>query len=414
MADLTRRTFLQASAAGAASAASKLSVAQAKDDDIPFAIVGCGAEGQRITKYMATVPGARLVAICDINPLNIPETKKFGPDAKVYEDWKEMLATERDLRAVLIALPEHTHAPAAMDAMNAGKDVFCEKPMAYSVDLCRQMLATRDKTQRVLQIGQQRRSNPLYYLAERLIQKEGLIGQVIRADAYWDRWTDWKRPVPKIDKDFSPWGFPTANHLVNWRLYRDYSHGLMTENGTHQLDACGWLSGERKPQYVCGMATARYDDDRETPDVVSAEYMFDGDVVVRFTQDFHQGFNYRGHYGELILGDEGTLRLGHQHELIVYDKRGKEQKVSIERLGNIELAGVPVMQQELVEREKLPLGLMWFSYENEMRIFANCVRTRVAPTCTGEIGLNSAAMTIIGTEAQAAKEFRHFRAADFA
>ncbi|MGH7129595.1 MAG: Gfo/Idh/MocA family protein, partial [Planctomycetaceae bacterium] len=334
---LDRRTFLKTAAVAATAAATKTALGGSTQETLHFAIIGAGGQGQRITDYFAKVPGTRLTAICDINPLNVDTTKKSHSEAKVYEDWKEMLDQERDLQAVLIGLPEHLHAPAAIDAMNAGKDVFCEKPMAYSVEQCRQMIAARDKNQRILQIGQQRRSNPLYYLAERLIQKDGVIGKVVRADAFWDRWSDWKRPLPNLDKDFAKWGYPSLNHLINWRLYREYGHGLMTENGTHQMDACSWLLGGKLPRKVCGLGVAKYNDGRETHDVCSAEYLFEGDTIVRFTQDFHQGFNYGWGFGELFLGEDGSLRINQQQELAVYDKRGNEEKVSIAKLGDIEL-----------------------------------------------------------------------------
>ena len=413
MSGVSRRTFLKTSAAAAAVAASSRAFA-APSDAINFAIIGAGSQGMRIVEYMLKAPNTRMTAICEINPLNVDTARKVAPEARVYDDWNAMLAEEKDLQAVIIALPEHTHAPAAIAAMDAGKDVFCEKPMAYSVEQCRAMIDARDRNQRVLQIGQQRRSNPLYYLAERLIQKEGIIGEIWRADAFWDRWGDWKRPVPEMDKDFAAWGFPSAEHLINWRLYREYGHGLMTENGTHQMDACSWLMGGKFPQYVCGMGVSRYKDKRETHDICSAEFMFEGETIVRFTQDFHQGFNYGWDYGELFLGEEGALRLSNQSELAVYNRAGEETKIPVSRLGDIELAGVVSTAEELAALEKDPRGLLFYGYENEMRIFANCVRTRNAPTCTGEIGLNSAAMTIIGTDAQFAKEFRTFDRGVFA
>jgi len=399
---LSRRTFLQTSLAAAAALATKAHAETTADIDIPFALIGSGGQGRHVAFRLAAEPGTRLEAICEINPANVAEVKKAAPDVRVYESWDEMLNKEKNLRAAVVGLPEHIHAEASIAAMNAGLDVFCEKPMAYSLDESRAMIAARDRNQRVLQIGQQRRSNPLYYLAERLLQKEGSIGEIVRVDAFWDRWTDWKFPLPSVEKDFRPWGYPTLNHLVNWRLYRAYGHGLMTENGTHQMDASSWLLGNRRPQRVCGMGVTRFDDQRETHDVVSADYEFDGRTIVRFTQDLHQGTNYRWSYGELFLGKEGALRVTAEQELVLIDKDRRENRVSIEKLGDFELAGVAVSADELkkAEEDRAGGGLRTFSYQNEMRIFANSVRTRQSPTCTGEIGHNSIAYTIVGTEAQ--------------
>ncbi|MEX0585974.1 MAG: Gfo/Idh/MocA family oxidoreductase [Pirellulales bacterium] len=417
MAPLDRRGFLQSSAAvTAASLAVQPAQARAAQGDLEFALVGAGNQGRHIAGQLLKVSGARLAAVCEINPLNAAEAKKLAPQARVYEDWSDLLAKERNLAAVIVALPEHTHADASIAALKAGKHVFCEKPMAYAIDEARAMIAARDVANRVLQIGQQRRSNPLYYLAERLVQKEGVLGEILRIDAFWDRETDWKRPLPKLDKDFSKWGFPTLDHLVNWRLYRKYGHGLMTENGTHQMDASGWLLGGKRPRYVCGMGTSRYRDGRETHDICSAEYMYEGDYIVRFTQDFHQGFNYGWSYGELLLGADGAMRITAEQEIWLYDKQRKPTRISIERLGAIELGGVGSTVEELkaAEGDRTGGGLRTYSYANEMRIFAHAVREGTKPTCTGEIGLNSIAVTITGTDAQFANEYRKFDAKMFA
>lgn len=413
MNSLSRRTFLQSSLAAAAVMATKAHAEASKSDvDIPIALIGSGGQGRHVTFRLAAEPGVRLEAICEINPANVAEVKKVAPDVRVYESWDEMFSKEKNLRAAVVGLPEHIHAEASIAAMDAGLDVFCEKPMAYSLDESRAMNAARDKNQRVLQIGQQRRSNPLYYLAERLLQKEGSIGEIIRVDAFWDRWTDWKFGLPSVEKDFRPWGYPTLNHLVNWRLYREYGHGLMTENGTHQMDASSWLLGGRRPQRVCGMGVTRFDDQRETHDVVSADYEFDGRTIVRFTQDLHQGTNYRWSYGELFLGKEGALRVTAEQELVLIDKDRREERISIERLGDFELAGVAASADDLkkAEEDRAGGGLRSFSYQNEMRVFANSVRTRQPPACTGEIGHNSIAYTIVGTEAQYNNVPREFTA----
>lgn len=410
MSPVNRRQFLQASAATAVLAASTRVVAAPPSENLHFALIGAGGQGRWDATKLLAVPGVKCTAICDINPESASAAQQFAPDANVYEDWNQLLTKERDLQAALVALPEDTHAPASIAAMEAGLDVFCEKPMAYSVDQAKQMLAARDKHQRVLQIGQQRRSNPLYYLAERLLQQEGAIGEVLRVDAFWDRWEDWKRPLPNLQKDLSKWGYPSLDHLINWRLYRKYGHGLITENGTHQMDASSWLLGNKKPSKVCGLGAIRYPDHRETHDICTAEYMFDGDVIVRFTQDFHQGLNYGWSYGELFLGSEAALRISSEQEIVLYDRQRKATRIPIERLGDIEIAGVSSTVDDLnaAEADRAGGGLRTYSYFHEMRIFVNCVRTRQQPSCTGEIGHNAIAYTVTGAEAQYDGQMRHF------
>ncbi len=414
MPDMNRRGFLQSSATTVATFAASRSFAATANEPLHFALIGAGAKGRHCANDMLRIPDTKLTCICDINPESVSEAKKLGPDARIYEDWSELLASESDLQAVIIALPEDTHASAAIAAMEAGRDVFCEKPMAYSIDEARQMNAVRERTGQVLQIGQQRRSNPLYYLAEQLVQKEGIIGEVIRVDAFWDRWEDWKRPLPNIEKDFSRWGFPSLDHLINWRLYRKYGHGLMTENGTHQMDACSWVLGGKLPKKVCGIGVARYSDQRETYDAVTADYLFDGDILVRFSQDFHQGLNYGWSYGELFLGNEGALRITAEQELIHYDRQRKATKISVAKLGDFDLAGLLCPVTEMVQAEQSSGGgLRDYSYALEFRSFVNAIINRTTPSCPGEVGLRSIAMTVTGAEAQYSGEYREFDPAMF-
>ncbi len=415
MSNITRRRFLQASAATAAVAAAPRLAAQPPSENIHFALIGAGGQGRWDAGKLLNVPGVKLTAICDINPESVAAAKQIAPDARVYEDWNQLLAQEKDLQAALVALPEDTHAPASVAAMQAGLDVFCEKPMAFSLEQAREMIAARDKHQRVLQIGQQRRSNPLYYLADRLVGKEGAIGDVLRIDAFWDRWEDWKRPLPELQKDFRPWGYPSLDHLINWRLYRKYGHGLITENGTHQMDVASWLLSGKKPQKVCGLGAIRYPDHRETHDICSAEYMFEGDVIVRFTQDFHQGLNYGWSYGELLLGSEAALRITSEQEIVHYDRQRKATRIPIEQIGDVEIAGVSSTVDDLkaAEADRAGGGLRTYSYFHEMRIFVHCVRNRSQPSCTGEIGHNAISFTVTGSEAQFGGEMKSFDSAMF-
>jgi len=419
MLPINRRSFVQTSAAGAAAAMMSQAWADTHEtppsENLHFALIGAGGQGRWISSCLLQVPGTKLTAICEINPYSIEEAKKLSPDVRVYDDWNELYAKEKDLQAVLVALPEDTHAPASIAAMEQGLDVFCEKPMAFSPEQSRAMIAARDEHDRVLQIGQQRRSNPLYYLAEKLVREEGLIGEIIRFEAFWDRWEDWKRDVPSFDKDFSKWGYPTPDHLINWRLYREYGHGLVTENGTHQLDAASWLLGNKFAKRVCGMGAIRYDDHRETHDICTAEFMFDGETIVRFAQDFHQGLNYGWSYGELLLGSEASLRITAEQEIVMYDRTRKATRIPIERLGDYEIAGVPSTSDELqaAEANRAGGGLRTYAYQHQMRIFVNSIRNRTEPSCTGEIGHNSIVFTVTAANAQYDDEMITFGEDDF-
>lgn len=405
----TRRDFFKE--AGTLAAAAMLAAndrVYAANDKLNVAIIGAGQQGQRDLKYCLENAGTKCVAICEIHPANYEAANKIaGGQAKHYTDWNEMLAKE-DLDAILIGLPEDTHHPAAIAAMKKGCHVFCEKPMAYSIEQGHEMVKVSRETGKVLQIGQQRRCHPLYYLAEELLQRDKVCGDIIRVDAFWDRWSDWVRPMPDYNLDVAKWGYPTFHHLINWRLYRKYGHGLMTENGTHQLDVASWLLGNRRPKSVTGIGVTYAKDGRETHDVVSANYLFDGDVIVRFSQDFRQGYNFGWNYGELFLGDKGSLRIIECNRLTLVPKGKKEKEYSMGEVnkGNgFELAGIKYTAKELTDI-KIDNWLGWML---EQRNFVHCCRTGEKPACTAEIGHNSIVPTIVGTEAQYAKDVIDFK-----
>ena len=150
------------------------------------------------------------------------------------------------------------------------------------------------------------------------------------------------------------------------------------------------------------MGAIRYGDGRETHDICTAEYMFDGGTIVRFAQDFHQGLNYGWSYGELLLGSEAAMRITAEQEIFVFDRDRKQTRIPISRLGGCEIAGVVSTPEELeqVEADRAGGGLRTFSYAHEMRIFTHCVRSRTQPSCTGEIGHNAIAFTATGADAQ--------------
>ena len=136
MSTLDRRSFLQSAAAAAGTAgafASAMGATQSTSpsENLHFALIGAGGQGRWDTSWLLKTPGAKLTAICEINPLRAAEAQQMAPDARLYTDWHEMFAQEKDLQAALVALPEHTHSAASIAAMNAGLDVFCEKPMAF-------------------------------------------------------------------------------------------------------------------------------------------------------------------------------------------------------------------------------------------------------------------------------------------
>jgi predicted dehydrogenase len=193
-----------------------------------------------------------------------------------YYDYKEMLEKE-ELDAVVIATPLHTHYQIVMDALDAGKFVFCEKTMCYEIEQARNIVQKCHDTGKFVQVGHQRRYNPLYNKALSLLQTEKVIGRVNHMDMQWHRNNDWRRPIntDHVLNSQEARYIKDLEHHLNWRMYKESSRGLMTELATHQLDVASWIL-DALPSRVCGSAGLDYwRDGREVDDNVNLIYDFD-------------------------------------------------------------------------------------------------------------------------------------------
>ena len=244
-----RRNFLKAIAGTPALVA--LGVAAAargpiKGGPVKAAVIGTGGMGRGLIAQCQK-EFIDLRAICDINPKRrraVAESmaKSGWPQPKEYEDWREMLQKE-DLEAVIIATPLWSHAEIAVGCLDAGKHVLCEKMIAKSEAECRRMIDAGLRNRRVLEIGYQRYYNPVYQAAYNNIVKQGLLGDVYFARLVWHRNANWRRNEEPHSANFDPsrWGYPDWEHLVNWRLYKQYSEGLVAELGSHLITATNWF-----------------------------------------------------------------------------------------------------------------------------------------------------------------------------
>ena len=257
-----RRNFLKALAGTPAVAALGLTSylrGPLPGGPVRIGMIGLGGQGRAQLGAVVGLPEfVELRAICDINPAQFAAADKTIADstlpaARHYADWREMLQKE-DLDAVLMAPPLWAHADIAVGCLDAGKHVLCEKMMAWDPESCERMIAAAQKNGRVLEIGYQRFYSPLYQAAYEGLVKPGLLGDIYHVRLAWHRNGNWRRQgqPPSADYDPSQWGYPTYEHLLNWRLYRKYSRGLFAELGSHQLSVTNWFLGSA-PTHVHGL-----------------------------------------------------------------------------------------------------------------------------------------------------------------
>jgi len=257
-------------------------------------VIGTGSRGQFHIGFLLKNSKVAIVALCDIYRPSIEEAHKLIPSAKVYGDYRKLLE-DKTIDAVLVATPLNTHYRIVMDAFDAGKHVLCEKCIGYNIEECHNMYKRHKETGLIFFTGQQRLFDPRYIKAMEMIHR-GVFGEINSIRTFWNRNGDWRRPVPS----------PELEHLINWRLYRESSKGLMTELACHQLQIGSWAL-RKLPEKIMGQgAITFWKDGREVYDNISCIYVFDDGVKMTFDSVISNKF-----YGleEQIMGNLGTVEL---------------------------------------------------------------------------------------------------------
>ena len=326
----TRRHFLQASTAGlAASALAAQNEPEKKispNDRIRVALIGAGGMGSSDAESSQQVPGVELVAVSDIYQGRLIRAKeRWGSELFTTRDYRELLA-RKDIDAVIIATPDHWHAQISIDAMNAGKDVYCEKPMVQRVQDGMAVVEAQKNTSRIMQVGSQRVSSIVYKKAQELLQS-GAIGELNMVEAWWDRNSAigaWEYSIPpdatpqNIDWDRFLGRAPKVPfepvRLFRWRNYRDYGTGVAGDLFVHLFSGMHFVTGAHGPTRVFASGGLRFwKDGRDVPDVFLGLYDYPA-------TDSHGAFNlalrvnFVSGAGETsgfrFVGSEGILAIG--------------------------------------------------------------------------------------------------------
>jgi predicted dehydrogenase len=331
-----RRNFLKAVAGVPALAGLGAAAAlegPVRGGPVRVGFIGLGGEG-RVLLAQTDPAFAEVRALCDINPTQLTKSdevlaKTNRPPARHYADWQDMLAKE-DLEAVVIAVPLWAHADVAVGCLDARKHVLCEKMMAWDVAGCERMLAAAARNNRVLEIGYQRNYNPIYQSAYEGVIRAGVLGDVFMARIAWHRNGNWRRAgdPPSADYDPSKWGYPDWEHLLNWRLYKKYSRGLIAELASHQVNIANWFFGA-SPEAVIGTGGIyRYaDGKREVADHVYVTFEYPGGRTAVFSSIESNAFD---NYYEAFFGTKGTLILKGEAEAYLFDEAGARAATGIE------------------------------------------------------------------------------------
>jgi predicted dehydrogenase len=331
----SRRSFVKASAvAGALVTSKSRAFAQgAPSNQINVALIGCGSQGVKQVESIigkSKIDGINFVAVCDIWKYNrvamYRRLRKFGyDDCKEYVDYVEMLEKEPSIDAVLIASPDFMHHVHTRTCLEAGKAVYCEKMMSNTLEGARDMVLSQRETGGILQIGHQRRSNPRYRaLRDNLVFGEEAFGRLTHATAQWNRGTasgkvSFNRKKTKLwvpEEDLEKYGFgdpsldweTKMDRFRNWRLFRKFGGGVISDLGAHQIDIFNWFFGTT-PKSVVASGGVDYYEDYELFDNVMSIYEYDTPKGI--SRGYYQVLTTSSSNGfyERFMGDEGTVSI---------------------------------------------------------------------------------------------------------
>lgn len=344
-----RRTFVKNTTLGLAALtipASSYSRIIGSNERINVGVIGVNGRGMAHVSAINLLKNGNIAAICDVDSKVLAARKKkcmeMGiKNPKTEADFRKMLE-DKEIDAVSIASPDHWHAPMAILAMQAGKDVYLEKPFSHNPQEGEWLIEAQRKTGKVLQIGNQQRSAPTSIEAMQDIQ-EGIIGEVYFGKAWY---SNTRGPIGRgkkvavpdhLDWDLFQGPAPRRDYMdnlvhYNWHWFWNWGTGEINNNGLHEIDICRWALGVDYPTKVTSSGGRyQYNDDWEFYDTQVASFEFPDGKMITWEGRSCNGFaHYDRGRGATIHGSDGSILLD-RNDYFVYDNKGKMVKNVKER-----------------------------------------------------------------------------------
>ena len=328
----------------------------AANDNIHLALIGAGIQGQGDTGVAIKVPGVKVVAVADCYQGRLDHAKeRWGDDIFTTRHYEEVLA-RKDVDAVIVATPDHWHKQASVDAMKAGKDVYCEKPMIHLYEDGPEMIATAQSTGRIIQVGSQRVSSAIYIKAKELLAA-GAIGELNMVTARWDRNSAmgaWNYTVP-LDASEQTCDWPrflgtapkiawNPEHFFQWRKWKAYGSGVAGDLFVHLFSGTHFITGAKGPTRAVASAALRFwKDGRDAPDVMLGIFDYPEGFNLSLRVNFVDGGEESE--GLIFSGSEGTMEIGNKGLTINHSPREKGPGLEIRTYSE-------AMQKQLTDQYK--------------------------------------------------------------
>jgi predicted dehydrogenase len=352
-------------------------------DQINVALIGCRNHGFNILRNHLEYNDVNCVAMCDVDSNILNERagnlkENYDQSPRLYSDFRKMLE-QKDIDAVIIGTPDHWHCLQLVYSLQAGKDVYVEKPLANTIAECNIMVEAARHYKKVVQVGQQQRSNVAFLETIKMV-KDGYIGKLRKVNI-WGNFNYGTGSIPREDEavpdgvDYDTWLGPAPKRPFNrnrfhgsWRHFWDYGGGLMSDWGVHLIDMGLWAGDivaapGQVMTYAANTSTEiRQRDSFDTMTVVypKKDYVINWDM----TAGVQQG-PWEKMYGAAFIGEKGTI-VTDRHSFRVYpewDNSANENKIEARQVNGLREA-----------------------HSIHVRNFLDCVKTRETPVCTPEIG----------------------------
>lgn len=387
MQDLDRRQLLRGLGRGAAAlTAASYSRVLGANDRINLGLIGAGDRGRHDMGHFQMNAGVDVTAVCDVYAANIDQAKSKAPNAQTFKDHRKLLET-KNLDVILIATPDHWHAPIAIDALNSGRDVYVEKPLTLKIEEGPEIVKAARLNNRICQVGMQQRSGTHYLQAKREILDTGKLGKITLARTWWHGngyhlrrapaslqtqpsnldWGHFLGPVKWRDYD--------PQQYFNWRAYLDFGGGQVTDLFTHWIDVVHMFMGPGNDIPISASAAGgvyNYKDGRTAPDTINVLLEYPGQYTATFEATLAPGIT--GAAVEMC-GTKGRLWIDRsRYEYYTLDRRAQPEVVKALPAG----PGVDSLTLEHVKN------------------FLECVRSRKLPNGDVLIGHRSAQASHLG------------------
>jgi predicted dehydrogenase len=379
---MNRRSLIRGTAA--MSAASYMRVMGA-NDRIQLGLIGCGDRGEYVMTVFQGSKQVDVAAVCDIYGAKIDKVQQKAVGAKGFSDHRKLLET-KTVDAVLIATPDHWHSTCAIDALNAGKDVYVEKPLTLTIDEGPPIVKAARVNNRICQVGMQQRSGENYLQAKRDYIDSGKLGKITMARTWWHGNSyhlrkapaalqsrpsnlDWARFLGPVKwRDYDP------QQYFNFRAYLDFGGGQVTDLFTHWIDVVHMFMGQDNPISASAAGGVyHYKDGRTAPDTINVLLEYPKEWVATFEATLAPGI--KGAAVEMC-GTEGKLYITRQgYEFLSAEKGAQAIKV-------------PYTKDQTIDH---------------VQNFLDCCRSRKLPNADVQIGHRSAAASHLGNIAYVQK-----------